>query len=92
MGDEDGEVDRPNPAPAGEGDRAGLVVMQKIENEEETRDPEGGHHADLVTGHLFLLNEQISEGEENGTRAVEKGVDGRERRYAVFARHRRLPS
>jgi len=74
VGDEEGEVDRANPAPARKGDRTHLVMVYQIGHQKEARDPEGCDHADLVAGHLFPSDEEIPDREEYGARPVEKGV------------------
>lgn len=76
--DEDSEIDGTDPALAVEVDHlVDADVVDEVGDEEGTGDEEGSDHEDFVEAAFARADGGVADGKENGTGAVEGGVEGR---------------
>src|SRR5687767_4054006 len=76
VGEENGEVDGAKPLGLLEGGAPGVVVVVEVAGEKEGGGDERADHAVAVGVLASALDEDVTEGEEDGADAVEAGVDG----------------
>src|SRR6516165_194853 len=75
--DQNGEVDRADPALSLEEDHlVNAEMVNHVGNQESTGDDHGGDHEDFVDVALAGTDGGVTGGKENGTGAVKRGVEG----------------
>ena len=76
VADQNGKIDRPNPSPAREGDRADVVVIDQIGGQEKDGYNKCAEHEPHMDADVFFPDLEVTRDQQNAAQRVQAGVEG----------------